>query len=300
MQKINLGKIDKTNLNTNSQLVTLKDYRSKIGLQKSIIPVDAPQVYNSKENAASNDIVETYDFSAPSVDNINVDTSENLEIGSEGVLEKSNINFDRISANPNGEFVKVNENYFGDDGDLRYKINEDSTVSIYENDNILGYTDLDGIGMTNKVIVNPIEDAENQVETKSFDETEDVIIDIPDNSWDGPVIAKGIGTVMGPSGRETYYNQNSLIPKHFDIHTYQGEELHNSMERLGLEYPRDYHVSDYGVDMLGQYVMCAADVVTSDRKKGDILDTSLGKAIIVDHCEAAQSEPGLIDISVQW
>lgn len=231
------------------------------------------------------------------------------------VITKEDIDFSKISSTPEGvasnDYVRVNQNYWGDDGELTYEKFNDNAYVIKENGTVLGFTSIDGI---TKIKTEPSSTSKEPV-VESFQKNDQVIVgsrpkvsviqkDIvgsaPESSWTGPVLQKGVGTVQGPSGRETYYNQP--IDPHFNIHTHQGNMLKSSMDKLGLEYPRDYHVSENGVQMLGPYVMCAADVVSpsSGRHKGDIVDTSLGKAIIVDHCAAAQSERGLIDICVNW
>ena len=70
------------------------------------------------------------------------------------------------------------------------------------------------------------------------------------------------GTVMGPSGKETYYNLNmSGVVK--------------IMRRQGFseeEYP--YWVREDGCKMLGPYIMCAADLAL--RPRGSLVESSLG------------------------
>lgn len=101
----------------------------------------------------------------------------------------------------------------------------------------------------------------------------------------GQLTASG-GVFMGPSGKEKYYN----LPM---------ETVISMMRSLGYsetEYP--FWIRDDDVKMFGRFVMIAAD--TNVRPKGTILDTSLGEGIVVDHCVAAELEPGLIDIAVFW
>ena len=91
------------------------------------------------------------------------------------------------------------------------------------------------------------------------------------------------GTIQGPSGKETYYN----LP--------MGGVL-RIMATLG--YYNEYWVRDDGVKMFGPYVMVAAN--TYVRPKGTILETSLGTAMVCDHCEAAEYNSSHLDIAVTW
>lgn len=89
------------------------------------------------------------------------------------------------------------------------------------------------------------------------------------------------GVFYGPSGKETYYN----LPMGNCI---------NFMRDLGYsveQYP--FWVREDGCKMLGYYVMIAAN--TYIYPKGTIIQTSMGKAIVVDRCAA-----GFIDICVTW
>lgn len=99
-------------------------------------------------------------------------------------------------------------------------------------------------------------------------------------------LTKERGVFIGPSGREKYYN----LPMGTVV---------NNMRAMGYgeaEYP--VWVREDGVRMFGPFVMIAAN--TYERPKGTILDTSLGEAIVVDHCVAAETDTGLIDVAVTW
>ena len=106
------------------------------------------------------------------------------------------------------------------------------------------------------------------------------------SSWDGPVLTKSKGVVIGPSGKETYYNLNmSGVVK--------------IMRNLGFseeEYP--YWVRDDGVKMLGNYVMVAASF--NIRPRGSLVESSLGTAIVCDTGGFAQNNPTQLDIAVTW
>lgn len=57
-----------------------------------------------------------------------------------------------------------------------------------------------------------------------------------------------------------------------------------------------YWIDDKGLKRLGDYVMCAGH---PDRY-GEIIDTSLGKGIIVDTGSFAKTNPTMIDIATNW
>lgn len=102
-------------------------------------------------------------------------------------------------------------------------------------------------------------------------------------AYSGTKLTRQLGTVMGPNGKETYYNlPMSVVIKY--------------MKDLGYNY--NYWVRSDGCKMYGEYIMLAAD--TNIRPKGTILKTSLGLGIVCDHCEASESYPGQIDIAVTW
>lgn len=106
------------------------------------------------------------------------------------------------------------------------------------------------------------------------------------SSWNGPVLTKSKGIIMGPSGKETYYNLNmSSIVK--------------IMRNLGFseeDYP--YWVRDDGVKMLGNYVMVAASF--DIRPRGSLVESSLGTAIVCDTGSFSKKNPTQLDIAVTW
>lgn len=91
-------------------------------------------------------------------------------------------------------------------------------------------------------------------------------------------LTKSGGVFYGPSGKETYYNLN--MSRCLDI-----------MRDMGYDY--EYWIRDDGVKMFGSYVMIAANV--GIYPKGSIIETSLGTAIVVDHCPS-----GNIDVCTNW
>ena len=94
------------------------------------------------------------------------------------------------------------------------------------------------------------------------------------------------GTVLGPSGKETYYNLNM-------------NGVVKIMRRAGFseeEYP--YWVREDGVKMLGPYIMCAADL--NLRPRGSLVESSLGTCIVADTGDFIYANPTQIDIAVTW
>ncbi len=105
-------------------------------------------------------------------------------------------------------------------------------------------------------------------------------------SWTGEKLSRSKGVIIGPSGKETYYNLNMT-------------KVVNAMRRAGYsetEYP--YWVREDGVKMLGNYVMVAANYEL--RPKGTILESSLGYAIVCDTGGFAKKNPTQIDVAVNW
>lgn len=97
------------------------------------------------------------------------------------------------------------------------------------------------------------------------------------------VLNRTLGTVMGPSGKETFYNldMSGVIA---------------IMQSMG--YYADYWVREDGVKMYGDYIMVAANL--SIRPKGTIVQTSLGMGIVVDTGGFAATNPYQLDIATTW
>ena len=101
--------------------------------------------------------------------------------------------------------------------------------------------------------------------------------------WDGPVLTPWAGTVEGPSGKETYYNLD--MSGVVDI-----------MRSMGNEDP--YWVREDGCKMLGDYIMCAANLDVHPR--GSLVESSLGTCIVCDTGGFAYYNPTQLDIAVPW
>lgn len=97
------------------------------------------------------------------------------------------------------------------------------------------------------------------------------------------VLNRTLGTVMGPSGKETFYNldMGGVIA---------------IMQSMG--YYADYWVREDGVKMYGDYIMVAANL--SIRPKGTLVQTSLGMGIVVDTGGFAATNPYQLDIATTW
>ena len=102
-------------------------------------------------------------------------------------------------------------------------------------------------------------------------------------NWDGTVLNPRNGAIIGPSGKETYYN----LPMQGVI---------NIMRSAGFNY--EYWVRSDGVKMYGDYVMIAADL--SIRPRGSLVPTSLGMGIVCDTGTFIYTNPTQIDIAVAW
>ena len=102
-------------------------------------------------------------------------------------------------------------------------------------------------------------------------------------NWDGPVLSRGNGSVHGPSGKETYYNLNM-----------------NGVVSImrGMGNTDEYWVRDDGCKMLGDYIMCAANL--SVHPRGSLVESSLGTCIVCDTGGFASGNSNQLDIAVTW
>lgn len=97
------------------------------------------------------------------------------------------------------------------------------------------------------------------------------------------VLNRTLGTVIGPSGKETFYNldMSGVIA---------------IMQSMG--YYADYWVREDGVKMYGDYIMVAANL--NIRPKGTLVQTSLGMGIVVDTGGFVAANPYQLDIATTW
>ena len=101
--------------------------------------------------------------------------------------------------------------------------------------------------------------------------------------WDGPVLTRQAGVVMGPSGKETYYNLDM-------------SGVVQIMRDMGNT--DEYWVREDGCKMLGDYIMCAANL--SVHPRGSLVPCSLGMCIVCDTGGFAAANPNQLDIAVNW
>ena len=104
-----------------------------------------------------------------------------------------------------------------------------------------------------------------------------------ESTWDGPVLTRSAGVVMGPSGKETYYNLDM-------------SGVVQIMRNMGNT--DEYWVREDGCKMLGDYIMCAANLDVHPR--GTLVESSLGTCIVADTGLFAATNPTMIDISTVW
>lgn len=102
-------------------------------------------------------------------------------------------------------------------------------------------------------------------------------------NWNGSVLSRSNGSVHGPSGKETYYNLNM-------------SGVVSIMRRMGNM--DEYWVRDDGCKMLGDYIMCAANLRVHPR--GSLVESSLGTCIVCDTGGFASSNSHQLDIAVTW
>ena len=101
--------------------------------------------------------------------------------------------------------------------------------------------------------------------------------------WTGQKLTRSAGTVVGPSGKETYYNLNM-------------SGVVSIMKASGYDY--EYWERADGVKMYGDYIMVAANLST--RPRGTIIETSLGTAMVCDTGSFVYGNPNQIDVAANW
>lgn len=93
------------------------------------------------------------------------------------------------------------------------------------------------------------------------------------------------GSVIGPSGKETYYNLDM---------THIVERMKSQEKYANYEY----WIREDGVKMFGPYVMCAANL--NEHPRGSIVESSLGQAIVCDTGDFANDGIVKLDIATNW
>lgn len=120
----------------------------------------------------------------------------------------------------------------------------------------------------------------------TYDTFQELTMEEPEAPEERPHLTRSGGIFDGPSGRETYYNLN--MGGCVRIMRDKGYSLD--------DYP--YWIRDDGAKMFGDYVMVAMN--TNIYPKGTVVETSMGQAMVVDHCVAATWGTVAVDIAVNW
>lgn len=124
---------------------------------------------------------------------------------------------------------------------------------------------------------------EEMTDGAQTEQNKEASIAIPD--YQGGVLNPTLGTIVGPSGKETYYNLD------------MSGVVANS-HRDGIE--GDYWVREDGVKMIGDNILAACDISGAVHNRYDLVSTSLGTAICADTGTFALSDPTQIDIATAW
>lgn len=115
-------------------------------------------------------------------------------------------------------------------------------------------------------------------------------------SWNGRKLSRKLGTVNGPSGKETYYNLNMLgIINSLKSHGSVWQDIDPALRQ---NVAGDYYVRSDGCKMLGPYIMVAAHLGVHPR--GSLVETTLGTGVVVDTGAFARSNAHQIDVAVNW
>ena len=166
--------------------------------------------------------------------------------------------------------IKAENIYLGEDSEISAFTSSDADLA-------LGQLFTDEEDTENGTVEDPETGKESRNEEASSSEKADEAVS------DGPVLDPFVGTVMGPSGKETYYNLD--MSGVIDI-----------MRSMGNT--DEYHGSENGCKMLGDYIMCAANLDVHPR--GSLVQSSLGMCIVCDTGGFAEYDPYQLDIAVTW
>lgn len=135
-------------------------------------------------------------------------------------------------------------------------------------------------------ITEEVPSVEESVCTETTSEIIQEVETVPETIWEGQILTRSLGTIQGPSGKETYYNLNM-------------NGVVNIMRNMGYDevsYP--YWERSDGCKMLGDYIMVAADLTI--RPRGSLIETSLGTAMVCDTGAFTQNNQYQLDIAVNW
>ena len=213
------------------------------------------------------------------------------------------VSIDALTSQPEYVFVKENVTLYAkegtevksipfDDGNVVTTLNKNDEIHVTGSSESLKYWQIEKDGNTYYVDHDQMM-AEKEVEkpkaaaqaaaaaADTSTETESAASSTV--SYNGAVLTPMAGTIIGPSGKETYYNLNM-------------SGVVSMMKASGVS--GDYWVRDDGVKMLGDYIMVAANLGVHPR--GSLVQTSLGVAMVCDTGGFASANPYQLDIAVAW
>lgn len=153
---------------------------------------------------------------------------------------------------------------------------------------------------------NPVSDYEVSNEPRIIEIEDYGISEIKIEETIETEIINDIPTTIEKENIEITYNSDSVLTASKGVNYYNGnKETYYNLDMSGcvsimrnMGNTDEYWVREDGCKMLGNYIMCAANLDAHPR--GSLVETSLGTAIVVDTGGFADSNPNQIDIAVNW
>ena len=153
---------------------------------------------------------------------------------------------------------------------------------------------------------NPVSDYEVSNEPRIIEIEDYGISEIKIEETIETEIINDIPTTIEKENIEITYNSDSVLTASKGVNYYNGnKETYYNLDMSGcvsimrnMGNTDEYWVREDGCKMLGNYIMCAANLDIHPR--GSLVETSLGTAIVVDTGGFADSNPNQIDIAVNW
>lgn len=153
---------------------------------------------------------------------------------------------------------------------------------------------------------NPVSDYEVSNEPRIIEIEDYGISEIKIEETIETEIINDIPTTIEKENIEITYNSDSALTASKGVNYYNGnKETYYNLDMSGcvsimrnMGNNDEYWVREDGCKMLGNYIMCAANLDVHPR--GSLVETSLGTAIVVDTGGFADSNPNQIDIAVNW
>lgn len=153
---------------------------------------------------------------------------------------------------------------------------------------------------------NPVSDYEVSNEPRIIEIEDYGISEIKIEETIETEIINDIPTTIEKENIEITYNSDSVLTASKGVNYYNGnKETYYNLDMSGcvsimrnMGNTDECWVREDGCKMLGNYIMCAANLDIHPR--GSLVETSLGTAIVVDTGGFADSNPNQIDIAVNW